>query len=136
MSFKKTSGVSGFGPHQMTGGWVGFITDETSVETGLAAADVITGEDPAEGETGVTDLHDSDRPNESKISIMQDKVIPLFISIFLSPDFELIHCLQITKTLTPSPSFIKGISNKVLLSMRAFNILKRVHLLASVFISC
>ena len=120
----------------MTGGWVGFITDDASGETGVAAADVIAGDDPEEGGTGVTDLHDSDSPNESKTSIIQDKVIPFFISTFLSPDFELIRCLRITKTLTSSPSLIKGLSNEVLLFMQAFNCLNGVHLLASLFISC
>ena len=97
MSFKKLSGVSGFGPHQMTGGWVGFMTDDGSGETGVGDEDVIAGDDPEEGGIGVTDLQDSNTPNENRTSRIQDKVIPFFISTFLSPSFELIHCLQITK---------------------------------------
>jgi hypothetical protein len=111
----------------MTGAWVGFVTDDASGGTGAATADVIAGDDPEEEGTGVTDLHDSDRLNKSKITIIQDKVIPFLISTFLSPDFELIHCLRITKTLTPSPSFIKGLSSVVLSFMRASNCPKGVH---------
>jgi hypothetical protein len=95
MSCKKSSGVFGFGPHQMTGAWVGFVTDDASGETGVAAADVIAGDEPEEEGTGATDLHDSDRLNERKTSVIQDKLIPFFISTFLSrtldsfPVFEL-----------------------------------------------
>jgi hypothetical protein len=81
----------------MTGEWAGFVTDDGSGETGVGAADVNAEADPEEGETGVTDLQDSDRPNESRTSIIQDKMIPFFISTFLSPDVQLIYCLQITK---------------------------------------
>ncbi len=115
MSFKKSSGVSGFGPHQMTGGWVGFMTDDGSGETGVGAEDVIAGDDPEVGGIGVTDLQDSNRPNENRTSRMQDKVVPFFISTFLSPSFELIHCFRITKTLTSTPCFIKGTSSEFLL---------------------
>jgi hypothetical protein len=136
MSFKKRSEVIGFGPHQMTGEWAGFMTDDGSGETGVAVADVIAGDDPEEGETGVTDLQDSDRPNENRTSRIQDKVIPFFISPSLSPGFELIHCFRITKTLTSTPCFIKGTSNAFLLSMRALNCRNGIHLFASIYISC
>ena len=66
MSVKNISGVSGFGPHQMTGGWVGFMADDGSAETGVAGAGGIAGDDPEGGETGVTDLQDSDRPEEKQ----------------------------------------------------------------------
>ena len=114
MSVKNISGVSGFGPHQMTGGWVGFMADDGSAETGVAGAGGIAGDDPEVGETGVTDLQDSDRQEEKRTSRIQDKMTPFFISTFLSPSFELIRSFRITKTLTSTPCFIKGTSNGAL----------------------
>jgi hypothetical protein len=67
---------------------VGFIIEEASGETGGGAADVTAGDDPEEGGTGVTDLHDSGRPDAKKASRIQDKVIPSFILTFLSPDID------------------------------------------------
>ena len=115
MSVKNISGVSGFGPHQMTGGWAGFMADDGSAETGVVGAGGIAGDDPEVGETGVTDLQDRDRPEEKRTTRIKDKITPFFISTFLSPSFELIRSFRITKTLTSTPCFIKGTSNGVLL---------------------
>jgi hypothetical protein len=97
------------------------MTDDGSAETGVAEAEGIAGDDPEEGETGVTDLQESDRPNENRTSRKQDNVLPFFISTFLSPDFELIQCFRDTKTLTSTPCFIKGTFNSVLLFVCVLN---------------